>query len=131
MSGWGQEKDEFTQVTESFEATEVKDDGADHAERVRNANWTQREKFNYDAYNADTREKREAVEAEQDLPAWAHGAARYEWSEEYGDIGPEFPELEKLLFRDDTKTSKGDQYDKLAVSTLMTFIDAKNSGLRN
>ena len=29
---------------------------------------------------------------------WAINAARYEWNDEYGDLGPKIPELEAMLF---------------------------------
>ena len=80
------------------------------AERVRDAQWTEPQKYDYDAYNAKGKE--EIAESELNLPDWAHGAVKYEWSDEYGDVGPEFKELERALFGDDTKTSKGDQYAK-------------------
>lgn len=37
--------------------------------------------------------------AAADLPKWAGNAAKYEWRDEYGDVGPEIPELEEMLFR--------------------------------
>ena len=75
--------------------------------------------YDYSVYNATTREEREVAEkaiserraAEQkeedqdgeftaDVPLWASNAVKYEWRDEYGDIGPAQPELEKQLFRD-------------------------------
>ncbi|KAF4589572.1 DEAD/DEAH box RNA helicase [Ophiocordyceps camponoti-floridani] len=35
-----------------------------------------------------------------DLPTWEGNARIYEWNDEYGDIGPKFPELELELFGD-------------------------------
>lgn len=42
-----------------------------------------------------------------DLPQWASGEARYEWNDEYGDVGPAFPELEKILFGDEDHVRAG------------------------
>ena len=39
--------------------------------------------------------------AAEDLPEWAGNAAKYEWKDEYGDVGPEIPELEEMLFRNE------------------------------
>ena len=40
-----------------------------------------------------------SVHADPFLTAeWSIGAARYEWSDEYGDLGPQIPELEEMLF---------------------------------
>lgn len=80
--------------------------------RVKEANWSAPEKFNYDSYNADSKEKREAVEAVQDVPAWAANAVKYEWSDEYGDVGPEFAELENILFGDVHQVKAGAQMNK-------------------
>lgn len=40
-------------------------------------------------------------------PAWESAAARYEWKDDYGDIGPAFPELEKILFGDEDHVRAG------------------------
>lgn len=42
------------------------------------------------------------------ISARAHNAARYEWSDEYGDIGPRVPELEEQLFNKKGISSAGD-----------------------
>ena len=72
--------------------------------------WSAPEKYDYKLYNASTREEREAAEKEakqrdamggattEDVPAWAASAARYEWSDDFGDIGPRDEKLEKILF---------------------------------
>lgn len=44
-------------------------------------------------------------------PAWMHKAAKYEWKEEYGDVGPEVPELEKLLYGSQLRVRKGGRFD--------------------
>ena len=88
--------------------------------------------YDYSLYNASGREEREAaergvterlaVEAEaaaeadqytSDVPLWASGAAKYEWKEEYGDIGPPHPELEKQLFKDQFINRIGPQFNVL------------------
>lgn len=38
---------------------------------------------------------------------WAATATRYEWKDEYGDVGPAVPELEKQLFHNDYITRVG------------------------
>ncbi|KZF20464.1 DEAD/DEAH box RNA helicase [Xylona heveae TC161] len=66
--------------------------------------WVEKSGYNYAAYNASTREEREAAQssgATEDGPAWAANAVKYEWSDEYGDVGPAHPELEKQLFQDE------------------------------
>jgi hypothetical protein len=47
-----------------------------------------------------------------DIPLWAASAAKYEWKEEYGDVGPEVPELEKILFGDVFRNRQGASFDQ-------------------
>ncbi len=83
-----------------------------NGEEARKHGWAEPVKYNYQAYNASSREEREAVEAEHDLSDWAANAAKYEWSDEYGDVGPAHPELERLLFHDGTGTHTGILFHK-------------------
>lgn len=98
---------ELADVTNSLGKVNV---NAAAVERVKEARWNPPQKFNYEAYNADSKEKRQAVEAVQEVPAWAANAVKYEWSEEYGDVGPEFEELEKVLFGDENQMTVGDAF---------------------
>ena len=87
-------------------------------------------KYDYNVYNAAGREERDAAERElaerraseaqagaeesqytADLPLWASGAAKYEWKEEFGDVGPAHPELEKQLFKDQFINRIGPQFN--------------------
>ena len=43
---------------------------------------------------------------------WAGVAARYEWKDEYGDVGPAIPELEDQLFRSDMIPRAGIKLDE-------------------
>lgn len=36
----------------------------------------------------------------EDLPTWDGNARVYQWNDEFGDVGPKFPELELDLFGD-------------------------------
>ncbi len=47
-----------------------------------------------------------------DEPAWAANATKYEWSEEYGDVGPANLALEAQLFRDEHINRTGIAFDK-------------------
>lgn len=79
-------------------------------ERAREHKWTEPQKYNYD----------EALlgSGESSLP-WFAKAARYEWSDEYGDVAPRIPELEDQLFKDSYITTQGthmDEYTKFTVA---------------
>lgn len=43
---------------------------------------------------------------------WAGNAAVYEWNDEYGDVGPKFPALEKQLFGAGNHTRTGIKFEK-------------------
>lgn len=43
---------------------------------------------------------------------WSHDAAKYEWKEEYGDVGPRDERLEKDLFHGEHITRAGAKLDK-------------------
>lgn len=81
-------------------------------ETVRNAGWVEPVKFNYDVYNANPKDiaAGSAEAADQpSLPAWAANATKYEWSDEYGDVGPAHPELEKQLFNIEDRVTEGEE----------------------
>ncbi|KAL8922796.1 MAG: hypothetical protein Q9208_004921 [Pyrenodesmia sp. 3 TL-2023] len=48
-----------------------------------------------------------------DVPEWAANARRYEWSDEFGDVGPKDEQLEKILFQDTEKMEVGEHFEKL------------------
>ena len=43
---------------------------------------------------------------------WAHAAEKYEWKEDYGDVGPPLPALEAQLFNNEYKMQKGNLFEK-------------------
>ena len=81
------------------------------AQLARAKGWVEPEKYDYETYNTSRgREETTVVEGEamngeaettQDVPEWAANAAKYEWSDDYGEVGPPFPDLEKQLFKDE------------------------------
>jgi hypothetical protein len=60
--------------------------------------WVERQKFDYEAYTA---ERKGGVGSNE---------ARYEWKEEYGDVGPRIPVIEKALFDCDSIMTVGDEF---------------------
>lgn len=84
--------------------------------QARDAGWVEPQAYDYTAASARHGEQAapssiEQVDAE-DMPGWMHQAAKYEWHEDYGDIGPEVPELEAQLFKGDSRTRTGQFLDK-------------------
>ena len=84
--------------------------------RARDSGFPEPEKYDYDTYNKSSRDQAPAPAADDgeddDTPTWATNAMRYEWSDEYGDVGPEHKALEKILFGGKNKSEKGDFFDK-------------------
>ena len=84
-------------------------------ERVKEANWGAREGYDYAKYTAEPRDKT-APGSESGPVAessnWFANAAKYEWVEDFGDIGPAHEELEKILFGDEQKVEQGDKFSE-------------------
>ncbi|EXJ78698.1 hypothetical protein A1O1_09100 [Capronia coronata CBS 617.96] len=54
---------------------------------------------------------------------WAHDAEKYEWQEEYGEVGPRHEELEKELFRGEYINRAGDKFKNL--STVKIIVESE------
>lgn len=84
--------------------------------QAREAGWVEPQAYNYAAASARPGDQTAPSSLDQiapeDMPQWMHKAAKYEWKEEYGDVGPEVPELEAQLFKGDFRTRQGQFFDK-------------------
>lgn len=94
--------------------------------------WTEKTAYDYDKYNQSTQvaapvHERDGREADQETPEeealaeavgglapndWASNAAKYEWDDSFGDVGPRFPELEKQLFGTENHVKSGIEFSK-------------------
>lgn len=82
---------------------------AEAASLARAKGWAAPETYDYSKYVAPTGPAAPVEQSEfggepiaaEELPKWAGNAAKYEWKDEYGDVGPEIPELEEMLFRNE------------------------------
>ncbi|GIK01169.1 hypothetical protein Aspvir_005201 [Aspergillus viridinutans] len=68
---------------------------------AREKGWVPPEQYDYAKYNAGPAEKPEEVTEQSEIPEWAAKAAKYEWNDEFGDVGPPNKELEDMLFRNE------------------------------
>ncbi|KAL4754840.1 hypothetical protein BDW72DRAFT_200509 [Aspergillus terricola var. indicus] len=71
---------------------------------AREKGWVEPKNYDYEKYvnvipSEKPAEDGENSQDEQSIPEWAANAAKYEWNDEYGDVGPENPHLEEQLFR--------------------------------
>ena len=88
---------------------------------VRSCNWPEAVRYEYSVYNVkpdETDENKEGSEAKPlheppKEPDWLHNAAKYEWDDTYGEIGPEVPELEEQLFHGEHLLSRGSDIQAL------------------
>ncbi|KAA8645800.1 hypothetical protein EYZ11_011205 [Aspergillus tanneri] len=77
---------------------------AEAASAAREKGWAEPEGYDYSMYNnivPPIDKPAEVPSPERQLPEWAAKAAKYEWNDEYGDIGPKNEELEEMLFRNE------------------------------
>lgn len=74
------------------------------ASLARSKGWTAPETYDYTKYvTPDEAVAPQPLEVldEGEVPEWAANALKYEWKDEYGDVGPENEELEEMLFRNE------------------------------
>jgi ATP-dependent RNA helicase DDX3X len=78
------------------------------------AGWVEKQAYDYETYNKSSKELFDEGLAPGGLGAqdWASNAAKYEWDEEYGDVGPAFPELELQLFGGEHRMRTGIEFSK-------------------
>lgn len=74
--------------------------------------WVPKTSYNYKAYAANPGDETEGLDPDVEATTWAANAMKYEWNDEFGDIGPEHPELEKQLFGDDHLVRTGLEFQK-------------------
>ena len=103
-------------VTNKVQGMQV---GGDELKRLQDAQWVKPQKFDYDTYNADPKAQRSAAPAEggeaaeeQNVPTWAASATKYEWNDEYGEVGPEHKELKEMLFGKELRNERGQYFSK-------------------
>lgn len=120
MSNW-----ETKDLAEALPATEKSQNGEGSAavpdassapEKKMNpqaAGWVPKTEYDYDTYNKSTKELFESqAESDSARVDWASNAAVYEWDDEFGDIGPEHAELEKMLFASEFHMKSGIEFKK-------------------
>ena len=105
--------DALADVTNKFSNTQVNEAAI---ERVKKAEWTAPEEYDYGKYNAGPRDKNdhasEPLQPQDEASNWAAHAARYEWDNDFGDVGPDHEPLKKILFGDEHKMEQGDEFSK-------------------
>lgn len=128
MSGWGMPEvaaalpeiaNEAVVASEAPTPTEAPAQGRNPQEH----GWVAQNSYDYSAYMMTSKELAEsrAAAAAEDAGLglrvetggdWASNAAVYEWNDEFGDVGPRHPELEKQLFGQDNHVKSGIKFEK-------------------
>lgn len=96
----------------------------DASNLARAKGWVAPESYDYDKYTATPApaEQPAGDAGDGQLPEWAANAAKYEWKDEYGDVGPEIPELEEQLFRNEFINRAGLKIGKYVSCSLKSPI---------
>lgn len=91
-------------------------------EFLQQSGWVPRNAYNYGAkeptvnmstVKQDLAHQQDPVEGSATKSTgWAHDAAKYEWSDSYGDVGPKVEALEKELFRGEFINRAGGKFAK-------------------
>jgi ATP-dependent RNA helicase DDX3X len=79
--------------------------------KARDHKWVDKTEYDYNRYNP--KDKNAPPSDSVDLPSWASNAVKYEWQDEWGDVGPRVAELEAELFDLEFLHRKGHNYNKL------------------
>ncbi|KAK5938612.1 hypothetical protein PMZ80_008802 [Knufia obscura] len=98
---------------------------------VREKGWVEQQPFNYAATAAPPAPLEAASDDKpfngEALPGWMSRASKYEWKDEYGDVGPRVPELEKELFGSELRAKKGINFDELlSIKTVAEATERPN-----
>ena len=101
-SGGGETADADTaDHGKKYEAVKLTKD--EFLSKAREAGWTETTAFDYSEF-----QRTGGNDADY------HGASKvYEWKDEFGDVGPEVPELERILFGGEFQMRKGEHTEHL------------------
>lgn len=93
-------------------------------EQLKEAGWVEPQAYTYEATDpqsgAPTAGGVDDFGHGEDVPEWAHNAKKYEWSDEYGEVGPRIPELEHQLFQSEYLNRRGIKFNSYVISP--TFL---------
>lgn len=78
--------------------------------KVKQHQWVAKVPLNYELYNQT--DNRQIMNADGE-PAWLMNAVKYEWKEEFGEVGPENPVLETQLYHSEHTVRRGQELSAL------------------
>jgi ATP-dependent RNA helicase DDX3X len=81
--------------------------------------WVAKTDYDYSAFMKSSKEFADAQATANDtaelgveVGGWASNATIYDWDDEFGDVGPSHPELEKQLFGSENHVRIGIKFEK-------------------
>jgi len=86
--------------------------------KAREHKWVEPQKYDYSIYNKQAADTNTDT-AQSRQHEWASSAGKYEWNDEYGDVGPRVPELEKQLFNNELRMKHGDNFNAFQFQVLV------------
>jgi ATP-dependent RNA helicase DDX3X len=86
---------------------------AEAAAMAREKGWAEPSSYDYEEYGK--------ASANADA-MWGHASQKYEWQEEYGDVGPRNEELEEMLYHSEFTTRLGIKFEESVLSLRPTLI---------
>ena len=126
MADWGTADMQAALPDAASEGTAVAAPVALPAKNPQEYGWVEPTKYNYDLYTKSSKEQAEAQAnvlgesaVTEDVGVggiavgdWASNAKTYTWDDEYGDVIPRFPDLEKQLFGAENHVRTGIKFEK-------------------
>jgi ATP-dependent RNA helicase DDX3X len=94
------------------------DAGADKPKNPQEHGWAVKKEYDYTSFMKTSKELADEAAAQGsgdngvEVGGWASNAAIYEWNEDFGDVGPAYPDLEKQLFGSETHVRAGIEFEK-------------------
>ena len=85
---------------------------ANAARQAREKGWVEPSSYDYEEYGKPSQEARPV---DPEAPIWGHNAQKYEWQEEYGEVGPRNEALEQMLFHSELITRQGLRFEQYVV----------------
>ena len=110
MESFDEVHDALRDVINNPPESTTADDGKKPAQDPRVAGWAEPIPFSYDNYQ------------NKEFTDWAGMGARYEWNDEYGDVGPRNEELEKQLFNLEFMSRAGVRFDEYDYPSFAIYI---------
>lgn len=75
--------------------------------------WVEKQAYDYATFNKSSKDQQADLEAMGVATGgWASNAEIYNWDDDYGDVGPAMPELEKMLFGGEHRMQAGIKFEE-------------------